>query len=153
MRSRRTAVYRCYGASDQLLYIGATADIAVRMRAHERVRSEWPQVKRVDAVWYETRAEALAAESSAIASELPAWNRRDIPDWRPTHKGRLSTEVFMTTGEVGELLGRNRWQVITMVKTGRLKATTVPGSKHRRILRTVAEAYRDKMAKEAGGSA
>lgn len=56
---------------------------------------------------------------------------------------------YLSTGEAAKLMGVSQSTVIRLVTDGELPATKV--GTHRRILRTVAEAYRDRMAKEAGG--
>lgn len=56
--------------------------------------------------------------------------------------------TWLSTAETAELLGVSTSHVIKLVDDGALRATRV--GNRRRILRTVAEAYRDKMAKEAG---
>jgi len=59
--------------------------------------------------------------------------------------------TWLTTTEAALLMGCSKSHVIALIRRGDLPATTAPGSRHRRILRTVAEAYRDKMAAEAAG--
>jgi predicted GIY-YIG superfamily endonuclease len=70
----RTAVYRLYGADDQLLYIGCTDDPESRWVQHAGDKSWWPKVTRKAVEWRDTREEALAAEAAAIAGEAPEWN-------------------------------------------------------------------------------
>ena len=57
--------------------------------------------------------------------------------------------TYLSTGEAAKLIGVSQSHVINMVNRGDLPSTKV--GTHRRILRTVAEAYRDKMAAEAAG--
>lgn len=59
--------------------------------------------------------------------------------------------TYMSTGEIAKMLKCSQSHVIRLIDSGALPSTKV--GTHRRVLRTVAEAYRDKMAAEAGGEA
>lgn len=70
------ALYRFYTPDRQLAYVGETNDPRRRLEEH-RKGSPWfkqvdPQLTKV--VWFETKAEALAAEREAVERELPLWN-------------------------------------------------------------------------------
>lgn len=56
---------------------------------------------------------------------------------------------WLSTGEVAEILECSSSHVIKLFDDGKLTGRRV--GNRRRILRTVAEAYRDKMAAEAAG--
>jgi predicted GIY-YIG superfamily endonuclease len=141
MSSERVVVYRCYDESGVLLYIGATYQLKERLKVHARTRPEWHRVTRVDEVWYETRAEALAAESAAIAAERPEWNCRDHPDWYPAPKPREPGD-WLTTAEAGRLIGRTQFQIVRLIEAGVLPYKVPPDSRYRWLLRTVLEEYR-----------
>ena len=69
----RHFVYRCFDADGELLYIGATSNLAERMKEYEGR----PQVAFWDSDEYPTRAEAFAAERAAIREHQPPWNTQN----------------------------------------------------------------------------
>lgn len=71
----RTALYRLYDETDQLLYIGIATYPPKRFVEHEGDKPWWPQVVRRDVEWIESRAKAETAERCAIAAEQPRYNR------------------------------------------------------------------------------
>lgn len=93
----RTALYRFYNADEALLYVGVTNDPVRRWDQHADAKEWWPQVARKTIEWFEGRAEALAAERTAIRSENPIHNHqsKSSPALREIAAGRLET---MTTG-------------------------------------------------------
>lgn len=70
------AVYRCYDAAAELLYVGATFSLTGRLRQHAAGTPWWPEVEHVDSVWVETREEAQDEERAAILGENPRYNRQ-----------------------------------------------------------------------------
>lgn len=58
--------------------------------------------------------------------------------------------TWLTTTEAAQVMGCSKSHVIALIRRGDLAASTVPGSKHRRIRRTVAEQWRSKMDAEGG---
>jgi predicted GIY-YIG superfamily endonuclease len=73
----RTALYRYFDASDDLLYIGISADPDARWKVHKwgPNRRRWiPQVARRTVEWHESRIAALKAEEQAIQAESPRHN-------------------------------------------------------------------------------
>lgn len=68
------AVYRCYDRDGQLLYVGASCLGMVRFHQHQTEKGWWPAVARIEVEHFDNRAVALAAERSAIETELPAMN-------------------------------------------------------------------------------
>lgn len=149
--SFRCAVYRCYNAQGELLYVGETNWPKDRMRHHERDKPWWPEVDRIDIVWYGSYREALDAEAAAIAAELPRWNKRGHPDWQPERKPRAPWVVrhWLSPGQAAEIIGCTYPQIRKLIKNGRLPSRKL--GYQSRIALPVAEAYRDRMAKEAGG--
>jgi hypothetical protein len=69
-----TAVYRLFGGDDLLLYIGVAKYFGRRWHQHAQAQPWWPEVRRQAVDWYPSRAEALAAETSAIKAEFPRYN-------------------------------------------------------------------------------
>jgi len=78
-----TYVYRLYDRAGRLLYVGITANVRTRLKAHEK-KPWWPQVHRHTIHEHPTRAYALAAEALAILEEAPRYNiarpREDGPE-------------------------------------------------------------------------
>jgi predicted GIY-YIG superfamily endonuclease len=83
---REAALYRLYAADGTLLYVGAAYDPEKRWTEHAVEKSWWPEVATKSVEWFETRDAALAAESTAIATEEPFYNvvgirrQRTAPD-------------------------------------------------------------------------
>ena len=78
-----TTLYRYYDERDRLLYVGVTDSASSRQRAHSTARW-WPLVERSTFTHYESRDEALAAETRAIVDESPVFNvagRPGVSDW------------------------------------------------------------------------
>lgn len=69
-----TALYRYFDAEGRLLYVGVTRDPAKRDGEHVKLSPWRARAHRRSVEWYASRPEALAAERSAIRSELPAHN-------------------------------------------------------------------------------
>ena len=69
------ALYRLYDAEGALLYIGVTDAPAERMVRHAKTQPWWHTVARKTMVWYPARADADEAETEAIQSEHPKYNK------------------------------------------------------------------------------
>lgn len=71
-----TAVYRRFDHAGVLLYIGISDDLLARSRWHER-HSPWAQfVASRTTEWFASRNDAQAAETAAIKTELPLFNKQ-----------------------------------------------------------------------------
>lgn len=65
-------LYRLWGADDRLLYVGVSRALRGRLRTHHRT---WPgMIHRTTWEEHESAESMLAAETKAIAEELPALN-------------------------------------------------------------------------------
>ena len=69
-----TALYRFFDAAAALLYVGISRRPEDRFKQHAADKSWWPQVAERSVEWFDTRHEALTAESHAIKSESPRHN-------------------------------------------------------------------------------
>lgn len=69
-----TILYRFYGARNKLLYVGITNNFPQRMLEHSQ-KHWWPQVRATTTDTYPDRASAAQAETQAITSEFPMYNR------------------------------------------------------------------------------
>jgi len=69
-------VYRLYGESGALLYVGVTRNRKQRMASHRRTKVWWSEVDEARTTWvaHATAADASAAELSAILTEAPRYN-------------------------------------------------------------------------------
>jgi predicted GIY-YIG superfamily endonuclease len=68
-----TAVYRFYGVSGTLLYVGICDKPMQRWSQHTK-KSWWNDVHRFRLVWFPSRDEAVEAEREAIIAEKPIHN-------------------------------------------------------------------------------
>jgi predicted GIY-YIG superfamily endonuclease len=68
------SIYRAYDETGRLLYVGATSNLARRIKQHERGTPWWGDVADVDQEGYSTMSEALVAEADAINAESPLHN-------------------------------------------------------------------------------
>ncbi|MEU5097594.1 GIY-YIG nuclease family protein [Streptomyces sp. NPDC020996] len=71
--AERTALYRCFDADEDLLYVGITKDPAQRWEQH-RNKPRWRDVAVRVVEWYDNRAAAESAERKAIQNEGPRYN-------------------------------------------------------------------------------
>lgn len=87
--NRRTALYRHFDKDGRLLYVGVTFNPGQRASGH-RAYAEWiDQAVSFTGTWFNTRAEALAAEKEAIRTENPLYNKDRFG-------GPASTAAFAT---------------------------------------------------------
>ncbi len=127
-------VYRLFDAAGELLYVGCTSDVTVRVGQHLRKGSGGGRM--IDS-WtsdeYATRGEALDAEGEAIRAERPPFNKLGRDTGVPMH-------------EVGDPLGgvieQMAWQLgQTCIRQGRTtlslaRETGIPLVRLSRLLRT-----------------
>lgn len=59
------ACYRCWNKENDLIYIGFSADPLTRFDSHSR-KPWWPEVARVEVVWYPDQVDARIAESRVL---------------------------------------------------------------------------------------
>lgn len=81
--ARPHALYRFFGANDELLYVGITCDLGRRMSRHAQDKPWWTEVRRTTVEHFDSRDAVLAAERSAVMSEAPAYNVR-LRNGKPT---------------------------------------------------------------------
>lgn len=74
-----TALYRFYDGAGRLLYVGITHALERRWQAHKQNQLWWLEVARKEHIWLPNRAEAEAAESKAIRTENPLWDKSLAP--------------------------------------------------------------------------
>lgn len=71
---QKTALYRHYDSAGSLLYVGITNSVIGRTGHHVSSSTWIEDVRTITLEWFDSRADALDAEDSAIFSENPAWN-------------------------------------------------------------------------------
>ena len=76
MADRPTTLYRLYDWVDDLLYVGISESAMTRFSQHLIGKEWWTDVALIRLQHFETRAEAVAAETEAIRSECPRHNIR-----------------------------------------------------------------------------
>jgi predicted GIY-YIG superfamily endonuclease len=72
--STPTALYRLFGDSDDLLYIGISGVFGKRWHQHSKAKAWWTDVRRATLDWHLSWESALDAEESAIKAEHPRYN-------------------------------------------------------------------------------
>ena len=70
----KTALYRHYDRSDDLLYVGISTCAVTRLSAHARSSDWFSLISNVSIEWYDSRSDALDAECLAIFMERPRFN-------------------------------------------------------------------------------
>ncbi|MEV7492192.1 type II toxin-antitoxin system prevent-host-death family antitoxin [Streptomyces anulatus] len=70
----RTALYRLFGATGQLLYVGITTQPETRWTQHAADKPWWPLVRQRNVEWHPSRPVAERAELAAIRTEAPLYN-------------------------------------------------------------------------------
>jgi hypothetical protein len=73
--TRPTTVYRYFDKDDRLLYVGITSHGELRAAQHARIAEWWCQISHARYVHHPSRADAIAEEARAIATEGPLFNR------------------------------------------------------------------------------
>lgn len=72
---RPAAVYRYFGVSDDLIYVGVTTNPSVRRAKHITDSWRfWPRVVREEIAWFPTERDAYEEEARAIRDEVPSDN-------------------------------------------------------------------------------
>jgi hypothetical protein len=67
-------LYRLYRSDGRLLYVGMTKNLTTRIEKHARDQPWWAEVADCRVEFYSDRETLLAAETTAITTELPAYN-------------------------------------------------------------------------------
>jgi len=70
-----TALYRYFDSDGKLLYVGITKNQFDRLQAHAKNAEWFSQVKTASFQHYKSRQDALLAETKAIGTELPKFNK------------------------------------------------------------------------------
>lgn len=76
----RAAVYRAFSKDGTLLYIGCSIRPTGRIEDHRHTSKWHDMTATITLEWFETKAEALAAERNAVMTERPAFNKDHLPE-------------------------------------------------------------------------
>lgn len=78
-KPEQTALYRIWGESDLLLYIGVSNDFGTRWKQHAKHQPWWDEMRRLTAdELFDDRDDAEDAEKAAIKAEKPKYNKRHL---------------------------------------------------------------------------
>jgi hypothetical protein len=72
-------LYRHFGESNVLLYVGISINTLVRQGGHERRSGWWRDVRRIEITVYPNKIEAARAEVEVIRAERPRFNQQHAP--------------------------------------------------------------------------
>lgn len=78
-QTEKVALYKHYGAGGELLYVGISLNIVMRLSQHKNCSDWYKDIARVDVDWFESREAALAAEVQAITKLKPLYNIKHQP--------------------------------------------------------------------------
>lgn len=143
MKDGPHALYRFFGDSGQLLYVGITNDMSRRMDQHADRKSWWTEVRGVAVEWYPDRASVLAAEQRAVIVERPLYNIRLRPRPRPDRGALREKACLIWLCDVCErqVLGTDGYIHLDTAATWRVK-----------MARAEAKRQREATAKDEGHS-
>lgn len=115
----RTALYRLFDATDQLLYVGIAEDPKRRWQQHAGDKAWWSQVARRDVEWLATRGAAEALERAAIVDERPLHNSRlSLPDLTTAEVAGLFAEYKSVSERERELRQLVKAAAVQELKAG-----------------------------------
>lgn len=147
----RTAVYRLYDATDQLLYVGIGPDPEARWYVHAREKPWWPDVARKSVVWHDSRSAALAEETQSIETEGPRHNIRggQVPHYEPTAPG-VHIPAQVARLRLGDLMAEVEAtdEPVAVTRHGKVSGYLVPAAWYLKAARAPAEirALREQLA-------
>lgn len=105
-------LYRYYDREGRLLYVGITGSGSSRMAAHASTSRWWRYVRTARFEHFRTREAALLAETMAIQTERPKFNKAQrVLAPRPASEAlaRISAlpagQYFVGDGELGDIVG------------------------------------------------
>lgn len=90
-----TAVYRLYGSSDRLLYVGMGRNPMGRWASHADQHAWWPDVARFEVTWYATRQEAAAEERRTLKEDDALHNIHGTPKWAGIVSEHVRSELAL----------------------------------------------------------
>jgi len=105
-----TQLYRQFDRDGTLLYVGVSLSAEARRSRHKRVKARWfDQIALIEVETFSTREAALAAETAAIATEKPAFNKIGQPrESLADRKAALLAACFYPENQLADLAER-KW--------------------------------------------
>jgi predicted GIY-YIG superfamily endonuclease len=139
-----TNLYRHFDAEGALLYVGISLSAVHRLAQHRDHSGWFADIKRVEIVNFETREDALSAETEAIRNENPKWNIQRRPFYPP--RPRLEASVGLTRrvvdfkplyslSDAGDVLGTSSQGIKALMDARKLSYVEIPrGTTTRRFI-------------------
>ena len=123
-----TALYRVYGETDLLLYIGISNNFGRRWREHAKKQPWWGEKRRLTVdEWFPFRSDAEAAEAAAIRAERPKYNKthnvqrpakRRSAEYLSIAASAEPPTPLATSAEVAVYLEMSEWKLATLRRQG-----------------------------------
>lgn len=139
-------LYRFYDEDGQLLYVGITRQLGVRWDTHARESAWVRQATRATLEHFDSKTEALVAETAAIVEERPQWNRLHNEAVRPPLPRRplaaTSDGTEMSVSEVAAYLSVSQATVRRYEGKGLLAPAWRLPSGYRRYARIEVEDFK-----------
>lgn len=125
-----TTVYRIFGARRELVYVGITDDYEKRMAQHSE-KAWWSELRTIETVDYDTRAEAVEAELCAIQTEFPKYNKAgtgEVSRRAPApRRNETKKRDLMTLAEASEYARVCTKTIRRYISSGQIEACRLPG--------------------------
>jgi predicted GIY-YIG superfamily endonuclease len=133
----KTSLYRHFEKDGTLLYVGISLNHVVRLSQHKAASSWFEKIATVTIEQFETRAEALQAETKAVVNEKPLHNiqKQGEPEPPPNEfedarRGITFRVVALhplyTLQQAGQLLDLNGKTIKHLTDTGVLGTIVIP---------------------------
>jgi predicted GIY-YIG superfamily endonuclease len=107
-------LYRHYDRNETLLYVGISANVFARIAGHKSTSKWFDDIAKITIENYESYAEVLEAEASAILSEKPLYNiKNSVVDYRNETKDNA---VLIRGADVIRILGVSSNRFYVMLK-------------------------------------
>lgn len=106
------SLYRVYGARKELLYVGTTLSVPVRLGQHRGDKFWWPQAVTVQVEWFPNGRAARTAEQSAIDTEHPLHNKVRAQGKTPRRTIRIPDDLWAKAQAKAEERGEDLSVVI-----------------------------------------
>ena len=145
---QKTALYRHFSESGNLLYVGVSLSAVQRLSQHKDHSKWFDEIHEVKIEWFPSRSEALDAETKAIQRESPLHNimkKGDRKGKRETafqraerERDRLLNEIcvmrpFYTVQDTANMLLTSPNTIRKMIEAGRISAIVTGRHKRKTI--------------------
>lgn len=118
--NQKTSLYRHFNKDGELLYVGISNNHINRLNQHKSASSWFEDISRVEIEHFETRGEALNAETKAIQEEKPKHNiAKRARNTRVSQEPDVDLEIY--TSSVGDELIKATVNIAYLYRTDELK--------------------------------